>query len=102
MLQEVADIRCRPEEVGVDLRAGDQAPLPGEALEQTLIAHELVVGGGAPRDGAQDPFALEEDVPGWIAKGRRLGAAGDHCSGGSAGRLRVLRSEEKNALTLLQ
>ena len=79
MLQQVAHVRRRPEQTGVDLGAGDEPPLLGEALEQPLVADELVVGRGAPHDGAQDPLALEEDVPGWIAKGSRLGSAGDHC-----------------------
>ena len=79
MLQQVAHVRRRPEQIGVDLGAGDEPPLLGQALEQTLVADELVVGRGAPHDGAKDPLALDEDVPGWIAKGSRLGSAGDHC-----------------------
>ena len=105
MLQEIADVCCRSEKVGLDLRASDQPPLLGEALEQTQIAHQLVVGRGTTRDGAEDPLAVDEDVPGWVAEGSWLGPAGDHCLGGSAGRPCALRSfgvEEKNPLTLPQ
>ena len=105
VLQQIARFLRRPEQSGIDLGARDQPALLGQTRQQALIADELVVRRGGRHHGAKDPLAPDEDLPRWIAERGGLGAAGDHCSGGSAGRpcaARPFGPEEKNDLTLLQ